>query len=258
MCTERNPCWSPDKKKIAFECDQYYWVDGEPKGRYDNNHTNIWVMNADGSDRMNLTRAYPTDEHEPEWSPDGKQIAFLRFVGASGQQLTIMNADGSGVRDLGRSNVPVRHFSWSNDGTMLILNTGGFLETVTPNTTPPVWTQMRDRTYHVDPDWNPTNDHIAYFGMPRKDIEALMQFGFPGGVDEEIESVWGLGGGHPSWAPDGCRIAFQSGGNHIIVVDTKHPDPTARLNLTAKYGGQNFEPDWAAGPTTRRYGPAPG
>jgi dipeptidyl aminopeptidase/acylaminoacyl peptidase len=38
-------------------------------------HTDIYVMNADGSDRRQLTNHRARDEN-PDWSPDGTQIAF--------------------------------------------------------------------------------------------------------------------------------------------------------------------------------------
>ena len=55
-------------------------------------------MNADGSERRRLTQ----DGRGPAWSPDGKMIAFNR-EDATGPELYVMNADGSGKRSLMRS-----------------------------------------------------------------------------------------------------------------------------------------------------------
>jgi Tol biopolymer transport system component len=54
----------------------------------------IWVMNADGSDPVQLTDN-EVDDHAPTWSPDGAQIAYVSVEGNNGQ-IHIMNADGSG------------------------------------------------------------------------------------------------------------------------------------------------------------------
>ena len=53
------PCWSHDGKKIVFTG----WDDIDPE---------IYVMNADGTERIQLT--FNTEfDGEPCWSPDGKK-----------------------------------------------------------------------------------------------------------------------------------------------------------------------------------------
>jgi Tol biopolymer transport system component len=72
--------WSPDGTKIAYEA-------AGVRGRSD-----IFVMNADGSDRRQLTHHRARDEN-PDWSPDGTQIAFYsERVGNA--EIYVMNADG--------------------------------------------------------------------------------------------------------------------------------------------------------------------
>ena len=57
---DRNPVWSPDGRRIAFESN---WQ--------------INVMNADGSGQRRLTRNGGRN-FAPAWSPDGQKIAFER------------------------------------------------------------------------------------------------------------------------------------------------------------------------------------
>ena len=97
---DRNPVWSPDGRRIAFESN---WQ--------------VNVMNADGSGQRRLTRNGGRN-FAPAWSPDGQKIAFERRLGrkkygpcngcgrASTFEICVMNADGSGQQqadDTGRA-----------------------------------------------------------------------------------------------------------------------------------------------------------
>ncbi len=75
----------------------------------------IYTMNPDGSDRQRLTSGA---DIEPAWSPDGTQIAFTRFYGATQGEIFVMNADGSNQRRL-TANANDRHPAWSPDGTKI-------------------------------------------------------------------------------------------------------------------------------------------
>jgi len=86
-----SPVWSPDGRKIAFVHNQH-------------DHWEIYVMNADGSNRVRLTREEPftprpPNNVSPAWSPDGRHIAF--FTDRRGKwELYVMDADGSNQRPM--------------------------------------------------------------------------------------------------------------------------------------------------------------
>ena len=61
------PSWSPDGTRIAFR--------GAVKVPHSSG-TDIWVMNADGSGKTNVTDDNGTGDHHPAFSPDGEKIAF--------------------------------------------------------------------------------------------------------------------------------------------------------------------------------------
>jgi Tol biopolymer transport system component len=101
-----HPAWSPDGRSIAFVSSR------SPSSRckpgpgpcWDDRPSEVYVMNADGSGKRNLTRDRANDDY-PTWSPDGRRIAFLRVTGSyrhHGYHLYAVNADGSGLRNLGR------------------------------------------------------------------------------------------------------------------------------------------------------------
>jgi Tol biopolymer transport system component len=62
MVDVRQPAWSPDGKKIAFQSNR----DG---------NWHLWTITPDGSNLTELTTG-PFDDREPNWSPDGQTIAF--------------------------------------------------------------------------------------------------------------------------------------------------------------------------------------
>ena len=101
------PSWSPDGRKIAF-------VSAHNLGAFDARH--IFVMNADGKGRRNLTGGTDlTDSFSPTWSPDGRKIAFSsRFIFV-GYDIYVMTAEGKKLERLteeGNSSMP----AFSPDG----------------------------------------------------------------------------------------------------------------------------------------------
>ena len=87
--SDEHPSWSPDGRRIAFASDQA-------------GHSDIFVMNADGSAPSPLTNS-PFGAYYPNWSPDG---AFIAYVGASDAasygnlDIYVMDSDGRENRRL--------------------------------------------------------------------------------------------------------------------------------------------------------------
>ena len=81
----------------------------------------VWTMNPDGTGAAQLTTG-AADASDPEWSPDGTRIAFVR--GLPGQRrLATMNADGTGEAPfpvfIPGENGDVYAPTWSPDGRRL-------------------------------------------------------------------------------------------------------------------------------------------
>jgi hypothetical protein len=103
--------------RIAFAADEDYADESVA--------TDIYVMNADGTDRTRLTNS-ELMELGPSWSPDGEKIAFTggkealyRLTNIPGSFHTyVMNADGTALTKLA-DNTGVS-IAWSPDGEKMV------------------------------------------------------------------------------------------------------------------------------------------
>ena len=103
------PSWSPDGTQIAFMSTR------EQPGNY----PSVFVMNADGSDQINLTPRTdsgtgPWSSRAPAWSSNGRYIYFTGIrPGMPTEQVYVMGADGSNQTPLTAAGVnaeaTVRH-----------------------------------------------------------------------------------------------------------------------------------------------------
>lgn len=86
----------------------------------------LYRMNADGSDPMNLTRTPDLDEVYPKISPDGARICCVVDEGkgdARRRNLYVMDADGTGRAKIADN---AREPCWSPDGTAIAYLKGEF------------------------------------------------------------------------------------------------------------------------------------
>jgi Tol biopolymer transport system component len=99
------PAWSPDGSRLV--------VSRRAAGGAD-----LWVIDvATGKERRLARTEKP--EREPEWSPDGRTIAFVRTEVRGGDEIYTVRPSGRGLRRLTRS--PHDDFgpAWSPDGTQI-------------------------------------------------------------------------------------------------------------------------------------------
>jgi WD40-like Beta Propeller Repeat len=203
--TDRNPTWSADGQRIAFE-----------RFSTNPNQWDLYVVNADGTGLANVTQTPANDEFDASWSPDGSKLVFFRCCWT----ISKINVDGTGLTTVATPppNILYRRPKWSPDGTKIAFKCGPFnnehdICSVNADgtglmnlTNTPMFTE---NNY----DWSPDGTKIVFDGYPPNDPSAstdVYVMNRDGTGRANLTSSPGQYDGAPLvWAPNGA-ILFAS------------------------------------------------
>jgi TolB protein len=215
---ETPPAWSPDGKSVTFaiqgaidavDLSGVVTQIGKVPGRAvrlssDRKRvlyalgtwTEVQIMESDldGGNARQITDGKSV-VWTPRWSPDGKTIAFTSRDAGKELHIYLMNADGSNVRQLTRTNPPdgqIQSSSWSPDGKHIA-----------------VQASSKERA------------HIYLVDAKSGDMVKLAEHQEPW-HDET-----------PAWFPDGKRLAFQSDRTGSWEIWTMRTDGSELHQVTA-------------------------
>jgi Tol biopolymer transport system component len=83
----------------------------------------LWRSKVDGTERLQLTSA-PMGVLQPQWSPDGKQIAFGAAMPGKRMHVYIVSADGGVPKEVTKGERDESFPNWSQDGNSLFFGNG--------------------------------------------------------------------------------------------------------------------------------------
>jgi Tol biopolymer transport system component len=111
--SEDHPQYSPDGTKVAFV--------SRRSGTYE-----IWLCASDGSHPVRLTSLGGPVVVGPQWSTDGRRIAFFATTGPAGAyRAYVMSADGGAPARLTRTEGDLEALpAWSGDGRAIYVTSG--------------------------------------------------------------------------------------------------------------------------------------
>ena len=152
------PSFSPDGKRIVFE------------SRRDS-LTDIYVMNIDGTNILNLTKNSKRNNGLPIWSPDGSMIAY-----ESDDDLIIANSDGSHPIKLVEANQPMG-MRWSPDGKKIALAAEGtqYMEYYVLEINGPSLIKLTEGAVanHFPPSWSPDGTKLVFMMATEDENEGI-------------------------------------------------------------------------------------
>lgn len=233
LAWEVHPRFSPDGRRIAFTSD---------RGGGDN----IWIMNADGSDKRQVTKENFRLINQPSWSPDGQSLAAKKHFTTqrslgTGEVWLYHVSGGAGVQLVKRASEALQ----KELGEPTFAPDGGSVYYTRNVSSGPIFEYAQDSqqsTFEIErydlktgevttavsgyggavrPNPSPDGTRISFVRRDKdqsqlwvKDLASGAERMIYGALDLDLQETWAVTGVYPNmdWTPDSKSIVFWAGG----------------------------------------------
>lgn len=214
----------------------------------------IYALRPDGTDQRQLTHNTLLDAM-PDWSPDGRHIVFIRVqdsasgVPIPGNELWVMNADGSSPRRLVDATNSPLHPRWSPDGQRIAFDAydpsvGMFRPHImnADGSNVHALSSAAGNASYVE--WAPDGTKLLFLSnrAPPYGL-AMYVIQTDGSGERQLTDTSACNStvSEPHWSPDGARIVYACAlVDTIYTIDSTGKD---RVPVTSPGGGPIWSPD---------------